>query len=306
MSTRCQHAIGSCHFVPLNMLPVSDLFWSYVFVSISVACFWSDMKVMMQIVSVDEEEDEIEALNLGIIAAYYYIQYTTIKLLASSLTAKTKLKGLLEIISSASEFDDLPMRPGELSLALQESGSACAIQCNLHFHQQDLCKAMPKAEQLPILRLSGFGMLAHITVCLRGCPVRRLIRDLASGVILRLRHFGRMPVSFGSEKGIFAVQVRTSRCASCCCMRRWPLMRPSGLTPTPRSTHCCSLTCRVRMCPQETWPLTRGLSSSRPPASYRSALPRKFSSHINAVLSASRGMSSCCACKSHVSLRQRQ
>ncbi len=67
----------------------------------------------MQIVSVDEEEDEIEALNLGIIAAYYYIQYTTIELLASSLTAKTKLKGLLEIVSSASEFDELPMRPGQ-------------------------------------------------------------------------------------------------------------------------------------------------------------------------------------------------
>ena len=60
----------------------------------------------------DEEEDEIEALNLGIIAAYYYIQYTTIHILATSLTAKTKLKGLLEIISAASEFDDLPMRPG--------------------------------------------------------------------------------------------------------------------------------------------------------------------------------------------------
>ena len=34
-----------------------------------------------QIVSVDEEEDEIEALNLGMIAAYYYIPYTTIELL---------------------------------------------------------------------------------------------------------------------------------------------------------------------------------------------------------------------------------
>ena len=79
-----------------------------------LASLWCDIKAMTQIVSVDEEEDEIEALNLGIIAAYYYIQYTTIELLASSLTAKTKLKGLLEIVSSASEFDDLPMRPGEL------------------------------------------------------------------------------------------------------------------------------------------------------------------------------------------------
>lgn len=58
---------------------------------------------------------DLEALNLGMIAAYYYISYTTIELFSSSLTAKTKLKGLLDIISSASEFDDLPMRPGAAS-----------------------------------------------------------------------------------------------------------------------------------------------------------------------------------------------
>jgi hypothetical protein len=62
-----------------------------------------------------EDDMDLEPLNLGMIAAYYYIAYTTIELLSSSLTAKTKLKGLLEIISSASEFDDLPMRPGECS-----------------------------------------------------------------------------------------------------------------------------------------------------------------------------------------------
>ena len=85
----------------------------------------------MQIVSVDEEEDEIEALNLGIIAAYYYIQYTTIELLASSLTAKTKLKGLLEIVSSASEFDELPMRPGQPppSLSVAPAGHLHVIWC---------------------------------------------------------------------------------------------------------------------------------------------------------------------------------
>ena len=59
-----------------------------------------------------EDDMDLEPLNLGMIAAYYYIAYTTIELLSSSLTAKTKLKGLLEILASASEFDDLPMRPG--------------------------------------------------------------------------------------------------------------------------------------------------------------------------------------------------
>ncbi len=116
---------------------------------------------------------DVSPLNLGMIAAYYYITYTTIELFASSLTAKTKLKvrrraarererkdeagregererggerdlrppqttctltqptnqptnqtnqptkpinqpqGLLEIVSAASEFDSLPVRPGE-------------------------------------------------------------------------------------------------------------------------------------------------------------------------------------------------
>ncbi len=60
-----------------------------------------------------EDDMDLEPLNLGMIAAYYYIAYTTIELLSSSLTAKTKTKGLLEILASASEFDALPMRPGD-------------------------------------------------------------------------------------------------------------------------------------------------------------------------------------------------
>ena len=66
-----------------------------------------------KIIAIDEDTDELEALNMAMISSYYYISYTTIELFQSSLTAKTKLKGMLEIISAASEFDDLPVRPGE-------------------------------------------------------------------------------------------------------------------------------------------------------------------------------------------------
>lgn len=66
-----------------------------------------------KIIAIDEDTDELEALNMAMISSYYYISYTTIELFQSSLTAKTKLKGLLEIISAASEFDDLPVRPGD-------------------------------------------------------------------------------------------------------------------------------------------------------------------------------------------------
>jgi pre-mRNA-splicing helicase BRR2 len=67
-------------------------------------------------IQVTEEEDGMESLsplNLGMIAAYYYIKYTTIELFACSLTATTKMKGLIHILASASEFNELPSRFGE-------------------------------------------------------------------------------------------------------------------------------------------------------------------------------------------------
>ena len=60
-----------------------------------------------------DDEGDISPLNLGMIAAYYYVQYTTIELIASSVTAKTKTRGVMEILSAASEFSTLPIRHGE-------------------------------------------------------------------------------------------------------------------------------------------------------------------------------------------------
>ncbi|KAF8095960.1 hypothetical protein N665_0320s0082 [Sinapis alba] len=60
-----------------------------------------------------EDEMDLSALNLGMIASYYYISYTTIERFSSLLSSKTKMKGLLEILTSASEYDMIPIRPGE-------------------------------------------------------------------------------------------------------------------------------------------------------------------------------------------------
>eukprot|EP00281_Chroomonas_sp_CCMP1168_P020883 CAMPEP_0206228716 /NCGR_PEP_ID=MMETSP0047_2-20121206/9314_1 /ASSEMBLY_ACC=CAM_ASM_000192 /TAXON_ID=195065 /ORGANISM="Chroomonas mesostigmatica_cf, Strain CCMP1168" /LENGTH=2146 /DNA_ID=CAMNT_0053651971 /DNA_START=50 /DNA_END=6487 /DNA_ORIENTATION=+ len=64
-------------------------------------------------ISIEEDQNDVSALNLGMIAAYYYIRYTTIELFNSSLKEKTKIKGVIEILCNASEFDNLPMRHGE-------------------------------------------------------------------------------------------------------------------------------------------------------------------------------------------------
>lgn len=58
-------------------------------------------------------------LNLGMIAAYYYINYTTIELFSLSLNNKTKIRGLLEIISSAAEYEDVPVRHHEDNILKQ-------------------------------------------------------------------------------------------------------------------------------------------------------------------------------------------
>lgn len=59
------------------------------------------------------ETGEITALNLGMIAAYYGIQYKTVDIMSSSLKAKTKLRGLLEIIAAAWEMESIPLRQNE-------------------------------------------------------------------------------------------------------------------------------------------------------------------------------------------------
>ncbi len=39
-----------------------------------------------------EDDMDLEPLNLGLIAAHYYVAYTTIELFAKSITGKTKMK----------------------------------------------------------------------------------------------------------------------------------------------------------------------------------------------------------------------
>ncbi|PIK38989.1 hypothetical protein BSL78_24176 [Apostichopus japonicus] len=62
---------------------------------------------------------EINPLNLGMIAAYYYINYTTIESFSMSLNNKTKIKGLIEIIASAAEYENIPIRHHEDSILKQ-------------------------------------------------------------------------------------------------------------------------------------------------------------------------------------------
>ncbi|PPS02048.1 hypothetical protein GOBAR_AA18612 [Gossypium barbadense] len=59
------------------------------------------------------EDDMDLSPSLGKIASYIYISYTNIEHFGSSLTSETKMKVLLEILASASEYANLLIRNGE-------------------------------------------------------------------------------------------------------------------------------------------------------------------------------------------------
>ena len=66
-----------------------------------------------------EDDIDVAPINLGMIAAYYYINYRTIELFSKTLTARTKIRGLLDIVASAAEFEAIPIRHGEESALRQ-------------------------------------------------------------------------------------------------------------------------------------------------------------------------------------------
>lgn len=73
----------------------------------------SELEASKCVAAEGEEDVVLGALNLGIIAAHYYIRHATVELFASSITARTRIWGLVEILSLASEFDGLAVRIGE-------------------------------------------------------------------------------------------------------------------------------------------------------------------------------------------------
>ena len=66
-----------------------------------------------KIIDLDEEDDSVSPLNAAMISAYYNISFITMQTFLLSLSSRTKLKGILEIVTSATEFESVQMRRHE-------------------------------------------------------------------------------------------------------------------------------------------------------------------------------------------------
>ena len=69
-----------------------------------------------KIIDLEEEDDSVTPLNPAMIASYYNISYITMQTFLLSLSSRTKLKGILEIVTSATEFESIQIRRHEDSL----------------------------------------------------------------------------------------------------------------------------------------------------------------------------------------------
>lgn len=66
-----------------------------------------------KVIELDEEDDTVTPLNAAMIAAYYNVSFVTMQTFLLSLTGRTKLKGILEIVTSATEFESIQIRRHE-------------------------------------------------------------------------------------------------------------------------------------------------------------------------------------------------
>jgi pre-mRNA-splicing helicase BRR2 len=66
-----------------------------------------------RIIDFDDEDGTVAPQNAAMIAAYYNISYITMQTFLLSLSARTKLKGILEIVTSATEFESIQIRRHE-------------------------------------------------------------------------------------------------------------------------------------------------------------------------------------------------
>jgi pre-mRNA-splicing helicase BRR2 len=66
-----------------------------------------------KIIDLDDDDGTVVPQNSAMIAAYYNISYITMQTFLLSLSARTKLKGILEIVTSATEFESIQIRRHE-------------------------------------------------------------------------------------------------------------------------------------------------------------------------------------------------
>jgi pre-mRNA-splicing helicase BRR2 len=80
-------------------------------------------------VAVEDNEMDVSPLNLGMICVYYGLMSDTIAIVANSLTAKSRIKAMLEVISCALEWEEkIPIRAQEWGMLVSLAKQVAQLQ----------------------------------------------------------------------------------------------------------------------------------------------------------------------------------
>jgi len=146
---------------------------------------------------IEIQGDEVAPLNLGRIAEHYNLQYTTVELFADALTERSRTADILAVLSTATEFDTLVVRPREdialdrlarhLPLAIpdanfNESSTKVNVLLQAHFTniplttlvQSDLQQILPLSYRLLCAMVdivSSSRWLAAVLTCIEMCQM---------------------------------------------------------------------------------------------------------------------------------------
>jgi len=178
-----------------------------------------------QCLSVEEEVD-LSALNLGLIAAFYYIRYTTIEKFNRALRASTKRKAMIEIICAATEYDYVPVRAGEeavlkglasqlgvrlsdrekinephikAQILLYAHFNRTAISTDLQADQRYVLDHAVRLTQGMVDVLSSNGWLQPALVAMEICQMTVQAMTTAQSPLLQLPHFDETLISKAKE-----------------------------------------------------------------------------------------------------------
>lgn len=169
------------------------------------------------------------------IAAYYYINYQTIEVFALSLNQKTKVRGLLEIISSAFEFSNIAVREKEdlvlrqlcervayklsssarltdphskVNLLLQAHLSRITLTPEMQTDTDQLLSKVPRLIQACVDVLSSNGWLSPALAAMELCQMMTQALWAKESVLKQLPHFTNEMVKAAQEldvKNIFSL-----------------------------------------------------------------------------------------------------
>ena len=180
-----------------------------------------------KIIDLDEEDDSITPLNAAMIGAYYNISFITMQTFLLSLSARTKLKGLLEIVTSATEFESIQIRrhedhilrrvydrvPVKMSEAVYESPHFKAfVLLQAHFSRMQLPIDLAKDQEVIVSKilnllsacvdvLSSEGHLNAMNGMEMSQMVVQAMWDRDSP-LKQIPHFGQEVVGVANEFGI--------------------------------------------------------------------------------------------------------